>query len=180
MNVLDHWTPEDHRDVELSATMAHLAVPGIRMLRKLRQESPSGKVYLLSGPMTTGGFGNFEQNMMLFEHAIEIARENGMCVFNQLPFQTGMIRLIGKPDNIMFDGNGLPYPQNILDDFYWPLFECGELTDLLLFPTWTGSNGSTQEFTKALDLGISIEEYDPDWFEEALRRTHLAIQHKGS
>jgi hypothetical protein len=170
----DHWTQDDYAAMHASETLRHLANVGIRMVQELQDHSPDGSVTILSGPMTTGGVGSFEGNIHLFEHAIDVVREHGYIVFNQLPFQHGLIRILNlHKDKVFFEPGGDPktYPQQILDGFYWPLFEARGLDHLLLLPTWVTSNGSTQELTKAFDIGgIKIEEIHDDWYQEALRR----------
>ena len=89
-----------------------------------------------------------------------------------MPFQEGLIRILDLGENPTYRQKDLGYPQRILDEFYWPLFEARVLSNLLMLPTWTSSNGATQELGKACGLGtMAIEEMDPDWYEEGLKRS---------
>jgi hypothetical protein len=167
----DHWTDEDHHQIKMSPTLRHMADVGTVMIRRLRQRSLTGNVALLSGPMTSGGLENFEANMELFGHCIQLVRERGIVVFNQLPFQNGMIRILGAGKKLNYKPGDTDYPQNIMDDFYWPLLQAGDVTHLMLLPTWVTSNGSTQEVGMALRVGtVAIEEMDEDYYNQALAR----------
>ena len=47
-------------------TLRHLADVAIGMALNLKASSPDGSIYLLSGPMTTGGLGSFDANIHVF------------------------------------------------------------------------------------------------------------------
>lgn len=169
--ISDHWTTDDHIATQQCENLSHLAQVGIRMLDRLRSEAPHG-VTFLAGPMTTGGLGKFDLNMHLFEHCICIARERGLTVFNQVPFQHGLIRILNLSQSPTFHQTAKDYPHSIIKDFYWPLFESKGISHFLLLPTWISSNGATQELNKAISVGSNdIQEYPHDWYEDALNRS---------
>ncbi len=65
--------------------------------------------------MSTGGQGCLAHNVVLFGKAIEVLQRRGLHVFNQLPFQESMLRIIELTKET-------GYCQAILDDFYLPIF----------------------------------------------------------
>jgi hypothetical protein len=173
----DHWLEHHYDLMQKCENLRHLADVGIGMALNLRATAPDGKVYLISGPMTTGGVGPFHANMHVFGHCITVAREHGLTVFNQLPFQEGMIRILKLDKDPTYKRDDASYPQSILDDFYWPLFKSGALTHLLVMPTWETSNGATQERNKALTIPtFTVEEMDQELYEEALKRSAPYLQ----
>ncbi len=171
----DHWLQEEHDETLRCDTFKQLAGVGIRILGEFKLKSGGKKVVMLSGPMTTGGLGTFEANMHVFGHCVDIARENGLRVFNQLPFQTAMIRILNLPKNPTFTTSEI-YPQTILDDFYWPLMQSGGIDCMYFLPTWETSNGATQEWQKAAEIGkIEIWAYEKAWYAETLERSRIFL-----
>ena len=63
VQVSDHWREHHHMLTRGCQTLRHLADVGIGMALNLKRSSPNGKVYLVSGPMTTGGIGPFKANI---------------------------------------------------------------------------------------------------------------------
>ena len=175
--VTDHWLEHHYSLMRGCENLRHLAEVAIGMALNVRESSPDGKVYLVSGPMTTGGVGPFHANMHVFGNCITVARERGLTVFNQCPFQEGMIRILTLGKDPTYSASDKSYPQSILDDFYWPFFEAGVLTHLLLMPTWSSSNGATQERNKALSIpNFILEEMSQELYDEALERSRHYLQ----
>lgn len=168
---LDHWTEEDHAEQDRCESMHHLAELGIKLAKRLKEQSPDGSVILLSGPMTTGGLGSFDRNIKLFECAIIVAREKGLTVYNQLPFQKGMIRILGLNRNPSFKAEAAGYPMSILTDFYGPLLDSKLVSDLFQLRDHASSFGARWEEARArLVEMIHIRSYPSLWYEEAMRR----------
>src|SRR3954468_19709206 len=70
-------------------------------LRVLERMSKEGKpIIQVCGPMTTGGAGNFKQNMKRFRKAIQKIDEQGKyLVFDQMLFTQVFIRLDKKRED---------------------------------------------------------------------------------
>lgn len=109
--------------------------------------SPIGQV---CGPISTGGAGSIEENLKRFEVAIARLQNTGLNIFDQMPFEKPMHRIISQK----IDGK---YDKSILDDFYLPIFESGMVKKLYFLPDWESSTGAKWEHEQAKRLGIEIE-----------------------
>jgi hypothetical protein len=107
--------------------------------------------------MTTGGKGNVELNMTYFHRAIDVAREKGLIVFDQTPFQEAMSRLVKT------NHNSKEYCLDILHVFYRGIFKSGLVSTLLFLPDWESSKGATWEWEEAGTLGIKRKLYPTEW-----------------
>ena len=115
------------------------------------------EVLQICGPMSTGGLGNFEDNMRLFNFAVEKATENGLLVFNQIPFQGAMIRIIQWEP-------GQPYCVDLLEVFYRKVLESGLIHRTLFLPDLAEFQRSSiweRELVKR--LGIVADEFPVHW-----------------
>src|SRR3712207_5793403 len=111
----DHWTAADRASCDRCGSLRELADVAIGMLQRLQAQYPGKVIHQLCGPMTTGGLGSLDLNMLVFQRAIDVARQNGLVVFNQLPFQKAMMRLVDCSGRI-------GYPHALIDDFYYHVF----------------------------------------------------------
>jgi hypothetical protein len=117
------------------------------------------EIVQICGPMSTGGFGDFQKNMVWFNRAVEVAINHGVAVFNQILFQEELIRICGWQV-------GAPYPMELLLDFYGKVLPAGYITKGLFLPRWRTSLGSRWERKLLVDLGPSVEEYPIAWIQE--------------
>lgn len=137
------------------AELVDLALSALQNLKK------RGSVYHICGPMSTGGFNDRALNLKVFRNCIDIANENGLIVFNQLPFQ----------DTFKTLGVQSLHKQPILEEFYRPYFKARLIDTVLFLPTWASSFGSTWERNYLQTLGtIKIEEYPQSWYNQALEQ----------
>lgn len=153
----DYWTDEEKELLEKVASLEETADVAVSILKRMRGEGKP--VVQICGPMSTGGAGSFEENMARFQKAIERASENGLTVFNQIPFQTAIIRLTDYYE-------GSPYNTDILEVFYRRVFECGYISKALFLSDWQSSRGAVWERNLVSDLGIEIEEYPEEWLND--------------
>jgi hypothetical protein len=150
----DHWSDEHRQRLGAVMSLEEAGLMATEMLAELRA---SGKeIVQICGPMTTGGLGNLEANMARFAEAIETARQNGLLVFNQIPFQEVIIRVTNHH-------NGGSYEMDILEVFYRTIFESGHVSRALFLPDWESSRGATWERDVVTRCGISVEEYPSEW-----------------
>jgi hypothetical protein len=158
---LDHWTEQDHRLVASCKSILDLSQVGISLLREL---AGKGAVSQLCGPMSTGGLGSRVENLSLFSQAIKVAREHGLLVFNQLPFQGALHQLTA---HLLAEEKAV----SILEGFWRPLFEAQIIKTAYFLPAWETSRGALweRELVTALPR-IQIKEFSKKWYEEALRR----------
>ncbi|HEY4479014.1 MAG TPA: hypothetical protein VI981_01490 [Candidatus Paceibacterota bacterium] len=103
------------------------------------------------GPITTGGRGTVVENMRFFSFAVKQLHESGIVVFDQMIFQTGMLKLrkVGSSE----------YSQDILDVFYRGLFSSGHIRRLYFLPDWRSSIGATWERVEATRHQIEVLDY---------------------
>jgi len=165
MTPIEYTELYDFEKIANSSSMPELANIAISILEKL---SFFGEVHQLCGPMSTGGFNQRETNIKLFTFAIEVAREKGLLIFNQIPFQKAMVRL----SSLASQGQ---YKQDILDFFYLPVFQSGFVKKILFLPLWETSLGAVWERNVLKTMNnASIDEYPLAWYEEALKKAGLS------
>jgi hypothetical protein len=156
----DHWTVEETQALKWVCTYEDAADIAIKILKKM---SANGhQVVQICGPMSTGGLGNFKDNMARFKKSIESAERYGLLVFNQLPFQDAIIRISSFDENS--NGNQ-SYDMAILEVFYRKVFESGYVKKTLFLPGWQSSKGAQWERDLVESLGIVMEDYPVEWLE---------------
>ncbi|MEZ4180468.1 MAG: DUF4406 domain-containing protein [Candidatus Doudnabacteria bacterium] len=148
--------------------MTHDIHPTAQMLQNARTYSDLCEIALeqlnkfadqqivqVCGPMTTGGLGSFEKNMEFFNRAITVLEDQGYIVFNQTSYNNDMLRIYAQTNE-----NG--YPQDLLVDFYEPIFKSKLIKELHFLPKWETSVGSRWERATAQKLDfIKILDFDP-------------------
>jgi hypothetical protein len=107
---------------------------------------PSG-VSMVCGPMTSGGFGSLEKNLVHFERVIHILDARGEPVFTQLPFEAPMQRI---KENVQYYQGDM----QLLESFYLPIFKSGYITRLCFITNWESSYGTRWEHDRALELNL--------------------------
>lgn len=150
-----HWTDLEVELLRTVTTFDEMVPIACDIINRMRQ---GGKeVHQLCGPMTTGGKGSLEANMKNFHRAIDVAREQGVLVFDQTPFQEAIARLVKDHDARN------EYCADILHVFYRGIFKSGLISKLWFLPDWQSSKGATWEWEEAERLGLAAEEYPSDW-----------------
>lgn len=164
-----HWEPDDIAARDGAETMEGLADVGIFILSRMKKlaVATNREIIQFCGPMTTGGFGDEEKNFRFFTYHIQIAREDGYLVFNQVPFQLSMKRLCTETPS---DG----YHMQILEIFYRKIFTSGHVGRTWFIPRWETSRGTRWERNLMNDLPMIVAEDCPAYIsDEALRRMGL-------
>ncbi|MBU4536579.1 DUF4406 domain-containing protein [Patescibacteria group bacterium] len=106
-------------------------------------------VEIVCGPISTGGKGSVKANMNYLKEVIYELQKNGHNVFNQIPFEDPMQKMIK-----LFKTKGYPYW--ILNDFYLPVFKSGLIKKLNFIPGWQSSTGARWEHKQAQRIGIEV------------------------
>jgi hypothetical protein len=150
-------TIEEKQALQSVCTFAGLAEIALSTL--VRMKCQYTEIVQICGPMSTGGFGDFQKNMAWFNRAIEVAVSHGVAVFNQILFQEELMRICGWKE-------GAPYPMELLVEFYGSVLSAGYITKGLFLPRWETSLGTRWERTFLSERGIAVEEYPPSWVEE--------------
>jgi hypothetical protein len=151
-----NWRLEDVLEAERAQNFGALVPVAERLIGRLRYP-----VMAISGPISTGGCGTLAANLVRFQQAItrlETAFRD--CVFNQLPFQVYLLRLL----------EGWPaergYCFDLLEEFYGPLFERRLIKSLFFLPDWESSIGCRWERERALKHQILVRDFPPQWLSE--------------
>jgi hypothetical protein len=139
-----YWEEKDWADLDQSESVKDLYVIACRILERMPKNLSQ-----VCGPISTGGKGNVEDNLLEFNKRIIELQEKGLNVFDQMPFEDPMHRM-------MLSFSKEEYMSNILTDFYLPLFEIGRISELYFLPDWKSSHGAKWEHEQAKRLGIKI------------------------
>ena len=152
--MIPYYEPEDFAKLETASSFYELAEVAINIIKRIKEGG--NEVVQLCGPMSSGGLGNMEDNFTFFREAIKKAREHGLIVFDQTPFQDAMQRLSEHPVTEF-------YNMDILEIFYKRLFESGLISKVLFLPKWETSKGACWERDFLSDKPVIIEDYPIDW-----------------
>lgn len=117
-----------------------------------RMPKPVGQV---CGPISTGGLGSIEKNLLMFDKVVDHLIGQGLTIFDQVPFEDHLFRVIERH-------GGTRKGHRLLTDFYLPIFESGHISTLHFIHGWQSSDGSVWERKQAERLGISIVDLEPD------------------
>ncbi len=132
----------------------------ISVLDEMHQKDPGTPIWQVCGPISTGGLGSVELNLLRLERAVHCVRSQGFRVFNQLPTESALGRLLlewkkrNPPD---------AYPTELLDDCYGRLFRTGKIYGLQFVDDWKSSRGSIWEYKLAIELNMEVEYLPIGW-----------------
>lgn len=158
--------------IEAARTYADLASAGIAVLQHMHglYAAEGRQIVQICGPMSTGGRGSLEENMLVFAHAIRLLDDShyflspGEVPFDQIPCQDAIKRIAQyKPGDTAYD-------QRILTDFYEPLFGARIVKACYFLPGWETSHGARWERDIVPVYGIAVKEYPQGLYEAAIRR----------
>ncbi len=96
---------------------------------------------MVCGPITTGGTGNQTHNFLIMNAVVRGLKRRGRKIFDQLPYERGLRRLIFEWENAGHTGYCWP----ILDVFYTRVFGTGSISEGWFIPGWKSSVGATWE-----------------------------------
>ena len=139
-----YWSIEDFEEVENAKNFKDLYAVADKILKRMPQP-----IVQVCGPIGTGGLGNIEDNLSAFDQTIRSLQSKGFNVFDQMPFEWPMQAMKFKLSQDV-------YPEDILNDFYLPIFESGFISEFHFMPNWKTSRGANWEHKQAERLGIKI------------------------
>ena len=145
-----YWKRKDKADLLKAKTFVRLQKIAMRVIRRMPQ--PVGEV---CGPITSGGYGDKNKNIRAFKAAIKKLIVQGNNIFNQMPFEDSMERILRTP---VFKGG-----DQLLAEFYLPIFKSGLIKTLYFMDNWKTSFGARYEHRQAKKLHIPIF-YLPRYF----------------
>ncbi|MBU6415368.1 DUF4406 domain-containing protein [Patescibacteria group bacterium] len=136
-----HFTKRDKSDLRKAKTFEDLAVIALRVLKRMhqteRKRAHPRNIGMVSGPISTGGLGSPDANIKAMRKTIRKLEQKGYCVFNQLPFEDPMWKIIKTP---YYQGE-----LHLLTKFYRPIFKSGFITIIHVMLNWNTSFGATWE-----------------------------------
>lgn len=144
-NTKQHWTDKDFADLKTAETISDVFRVALNVISRM-----PNKVGQVCGPVTSGGKGSVEENLLFLNNTIADLQEKGLDIFDQMPYEETFHRIV----------NSEKYNQkygNILSDFYEPLFMLGKIDTFYFVPGWESSNGANWEYKKAKELGFGIK-----------------------
>lgn len=148
-----YWSEQDSEALIEANSYAELLTIALRVLDRMPQP-----IVQICGPISTGGKGSVEENISEFEKAILFFSQQGEIVFDQMPFQKAMQRIKKNLKNLT------GYDQQLLDDFYLPIFESGKIKKLRFLPDYKSSTGATWEDEQGQRLNIKIIYLEENWY----------------
>ncbi|MDB5254151.1 MAG: hypothetical protein JWL80_217 [Parcubacteria group bacterium] len=153
-----YWTEVELARLETAEDFHLLAEVAITILARMREVDE--EIIQVCGPISSGGLGDPELNKLRLEAAIRMAGEQGYHVFNQMPFETAIVRIMQKyPPG--------QYCTEVLEVFYRTIFESGYIRRCFFVPNWHTSFGAKWERRACVRLGILLKDIPDSWFETA-------------
>lgn len=137
------FKPSDYKQIDKARTFEDLLQVAMDVLRRF-----PGKAAMVCGPITTGGYGDINKNLLLFKETIKRLQNDGVLIFSQMPFEKKM-QEIKEIDHCK---GGL----HLLESFYQPIFESEFVDTLIFLPNWKSSLGARWEHDQAIRLGLKI------------------------
>jgi hypothetical protein len=159
--LMKDWTVEDTQYLEEAQTFSDLGNIGLKIINRMAQ--PLGTVYLpgiegeirhrpvelVSGPISSGGTGKLEKNSEIMQATILKLKQKGRNVFNQMPFESAMQRIMKYERERYQD-----HADDLLNGAYLPLLSSGFIKRIHFIHGWITSYGATWEYLKAREFGI--------------------------
>jgi len=118
------------------------------ILNRIKITCSGQPIAMVCGPISNGGTGSRKINLQIFGRAIERLALNGLLIFSQMPFEDDMERIYKSKPELQ----GL----RLLEEFYLPIFESGDIKLLCFLPGWQRSIGANWEHEQAKRLKIPI------------------------
>ena len=136
------YTDADFSAMEKTASFKELVPIAMQIINRI-----CPPVGFVCGPISAaGGTKSVKRNTEIFQSHIEFLERKGLKIFNQLPFEKTLWRILAEGKN----------ESNLLKDFYQPLFDSGAFNIFYFIPGWESSYGASWEFRKAQELEITI------------------------
>ena len=140
-----YWEEKDWQDLEKAESMIDMHIIAERIINRMPKP-----IVQVCGPIANGGLGSFEANLNAFNETIKSLQQQGLNVFDQMPFEIPMQDFKKRvPGEEGF--------KSIMNDFYLQIFKSGMISTFYFMSTWQTSLGSKWEHEEAQKLGIEIK-----------------------
>lgn len=121
-----------------------------------------GDVALVCGPISSGGLGDVDRNLDVFNATIASLRRSDPAVFDTLPFEAGILDLRNAWEADPAHA-GQSFATALMTEFYRPICEHSALTHAYFIPGWEASFGSTLQRGMLIALKRRIIDLPADW-----------------
>lgn len=159
-----HWGPQHILQAEKASKLAHLGDLAVEIAGNMPKP-----LFMISGPMTTGGMGEYAKNIILFQHTIDEAVRAGVNVFNQTMLDEHLQRLVRA---WYIQNPTEEYCDEVLTDVYELLMQSGHVRGVYFLPDWQTSRGARWEREAGERMGLEQHDYPSDWYTKAVARTN--------
>ena len=132
--IMKYWTEKDVLKLKNARTFEDVGKIAIEVQNRMPDE-----IGHLCGPMSTGGLGNIEDNLINFENIL-IKLSQDYQIYNQLPLEDGIYRIVKK-----LNETNSYNPEDLLNAIYKPLFDSKKLKKVFFINDWESSQGTTWE-----------------------------------
>lgn len=139
-----YWTDVEKTALPAARSFSDLAAIALTVLERMPQ--PISQV---CGPISTGGLGSIEKNIAVFDTTIDNLIQRGIMVFDQMPFEEHIFRIIENQ-------RGTRQSSMLLEEFYRPIFESRHVSRLYFIHGWESSEGASWEHVLGQQLGMEI------------------------
>lgn len=153
-----YWKDRDLYLLKRAETFEEVKDVAVSVLQRM----PNG-LSQLCGPLSTGG--DLKRNMEIFKRCIVELRAQNLNPFDQAPLEIGLTRLKNKWDIV----HNNEYCMPILEVVYKAVFESGKIVRTYFLPNWETSFGSRWERAILYELGVEINEFPIQWYEDIVR-----------
>jgi hypothetical protein len=154
-------THKQTTQVSEAKSLCELAVIAKKTIKKAKKKYLKAIVLQVCGPITSGGKGNRDANLIEFNKAVTALASLPYLIFNQMPYEDKIGSLMS--DIIKKTKSKFAYGMDVLIDFYETIFE-KQYTDILIFlPGWEASIGACWEYKKGKKFGIKTRQLKDNW-----------------
>lgn len=146
------WTKTEYKMLDEAKTFADALTIAMKLIDN--QCLSRDSFTQVCGPISTGGYGSVEHNLLAFHKTIQkLKKSRKELIFDQMPFEPLFHRFHAEWSAV----HGDAYMQPVLDDFYLHLFERGHIKKLTFMHDWKSSRGAQWEHEQAERLRIPVE-----------------------
>ncbi|MFA5997453.1 MAG: DUF4406 domain-containing protein [Candidatus Paceibacterota bacterium] len=139
-----YWTEEDFTKLQEAQNIQDV----FSIAKDVLSRMPDSLAQVC-GPITSGGKGSIGENLKYLDEIIDELQKQGVHIFDQMPFEETFQR-------IAYSKTSTEDHDDILTEFYEPIFRSGKINTLYFVPDWESSRGAQWEYERAKRLGMKI------------------------
>lgn len=143
MKGIDYYSPRDLEYIHGARTFEAMLNVALTVLKKMPRP-----VALLCGPISSGGFGSFEENVRVFENMITLLEREDKVVFTQVPLE---LQLQAIKKTLYFGGEG-----HLFTALYLPIIKSRMIGEMIFLPTWRTSAISRWQHREARRIRMPV------------------------